>query len=347
MSETAGDGSATGDVASERDDSEGTDGSSAPGGGATSWLLLEGDRLAVASVVVGGVLLVFLLVLWRYGYGSTRPSSPVYFLFSSLLTGDLTLITVVLSINQLVLSRELGAPGTLQNRIEGSVEYREDVEETVETAVSPTAPTEFLRFLHEQVGEQADRLDERVDDVDGGSRSRLRSLAYALRDDVRIVNGTLDRQGEEGVFAVVAATIRTNHAEQLHEIGSIRAGDSSPADDAIDETLDRLESYLLQIDVARNYFKTVYVQKELAFLSRLLLYVGVPAVVASGGALVIYNAATSLGVLDPLLAAVTGVAFTLGFAPLAILFAFVLRLAWVAEKTATVTPFASNSDHSQ
>ncbi|WP_129116774.1 hypothetical protein [Halegenticoccus tardaugens] len=34
------------------------------------------------------------------------------------------------------------------------------------------------------------------------------------------------------------------------------------------------------------------------------------------------------------------VAVALGLAPLAVLFSFVLRLAWIAQQTATVAPFA-------
>lgn len=54
-----------------------------------------------------------------------------------------------------------------------------------------------------------------------------------------------------------------------------------------------------------------------------------------------YNTRVVGFVPDEVLLWVIVVAFTLGFAPLAILFSFVLRLAWVAQRTATVAPFAT------
>ncbi|MFC7080297.1 hypothetical protein [Halorussus caseinilyticus] len=171
-------------------------------------------------------------------------------------------------------------------------------------------------------------------------RERLGVLVSSLSDDVELVNRTLD--ADDGVFSVVAATIATNHASQLQEIAAVRDefGDSVSAE--VDDVLDALQTHLLQIDVARNYFKTVYVQKELAYLSRVLLYVGVPAIVVDGLALVFYNALGAVTVPALAVYAVVAVGVVVGFGPLAILFAFVLRLAWVAQRTATVAPFSSD-----
>ncbi|SIR98010.1 hypothetical protein SAMN05421858_4938 [Haladaptatus litoreus] len=74
------------------------------------WLLVTGNRLVVAAVFLSGILLL-LILLPSVSVLFAQPSSPMYFLFSALLGGNFTLISVVLSINQLVLSRELGATG--------------------------------------------------------------------------------------------------------------------------------------------------------------------------------------------------------------------------------------------
>lgn len=310
-----------------------------------NWLLLEGDRLVIASVVVFAPLALLLIIIGIFGTASLTSNSPVNFLFSSLLTGDLTLITVVLSINQLVLSRELGDPGTLQEQIQKAISYRGDVEETTETAVSPKSPSRFLRFLHENVGSKAQILDKTTANVDDEQvRHRLRSLAESLTQDVETVNQALDGEGNQ-VFAVVSSTLETNHTDQLQEIAQVQEKYANSLSDEQLEALERLSDYLLQIDVARNYFKTVYIQKEFAYLSRMLLYVGVPAVISSGATLILYNAANSVTVPLELVVTVVTVTFTIGFAPLAILFAFIILLAWIAQQTATVPPFASSSGY--
>lgn len=309
---------------------------------ATSWLLLKGKRSLVAGGVLVGVSGPLVAVLYAFGAAAVRPGSAMNLLLSSLLTGNLTLVTVVLSINQLVLTRELAEPGTLRERIERTRDYQHNVEETAGTGVSPKSPTSFLRFLHENVESETEALAEAsLNAADADVRRRLRDLVESLVADARTVNRTLDGEGSS-VYAVISATLTTNHADQLHEITEIRdEAESLPED--LSESLGTVESYLLQIDVARKYFRTVYVQKELAFLSRLLLYVGVPAVALVGLALVFYNAAGAVAISPTALFGVATVTFAIGFAPVAILFAFVLRLAWVAQRMTTVTPFASET----
>lgn len=333
--------------ASESDDSEPRE-ADAGTTRAKLWLLLEGKRSVVAGGVLVAILVPLVAVLYAFGSAAVRPGSPMNFLLSSLLTGNLTLITVVLSINQLVLTRELAEPGTLRERIERAREYQHNVEETAEAGVSPKSPTKFLRFLHENAEAETETLAEATLEVaDGDVRRRLRTLVESLAADARTVNRTLDGK-INSVYAVISATLTTNHADQLQEIAEIRdEAESLPED--LRESLGTVESYLLQIDVARKYFRTVYVQKELAFLSRLLLYVGVPAVVLVGLALVFYNAAgaVAVAVSPTVLFGAAMVAFAVGFAPVAILFAFVLRLAWVAQQMTTVTPFASETGYPQ
>ncbi|WP_101297742.1 hypothetical protein [Halegenticoccus soli] len=309
---------------------------------AASWFLLEGSRVAIAGGALFALLLAFSLVVGLSDTGRLRPTSSVFFLFSSLLTGDLTLITVVLSINQLVLSRELGEPGDLRGRVQETLDYRREVRDSAERSVPPTTPSRFLQFLHEEVGSLSESLRETVGAADDEElRGRVDSLAESIAADVRAVNRTLERD-ESSAFNAVSATLRTNHADQLREIELIEDefGASLPSDAV--GTLDRVTEALLQIDVAREYFKTVYVQKELAFLSRLLLYVGVPAVGSSVVVLALYSTANVGSLSTAAFDATVAVALTIGLAPLAVLFSFVLRLAWIAQRTATVAPFTAS-----
>ena len=318
-----------------------TYGQSRDRGTVMNWLLLDGNRLVIAGIIVLVSLLVVLGLLWSFGTASLRPDSPVYFLFSSLLTGDLTLLTVVLSINQLVLSRELGAPGSLQTRIDETLDYRSDVEAVAESAESPSSLPDFLRFLHENVVSRAQALDETAGELDDDRlQRRLRSLSESLREDARAVNQTLDREST-GAFGIISATVETSHSSQLHEIGRIRTERDDTVSGDLSDALGNLRGLLLQIDVARRYFRTVYVQKELAYLSRILLYVGVPAIIGSGITLILYNTAIATTVPTVLFLSIAVVAFTVGITPLAVLFPFILRLAWVAQRTTTIAPFIS------
>jgi hypothetical protein len=65
---------------------------------------------------------------------------------SSLISGNLTLITVVVSINQLLLSREMSSPGELESQIQNVIEYRKDVEDHAGD-IAPVKPLGFLELL--------------------------------------------------------------------------------------------------------------------------------------------------------------------------------------------------------
>lgn len=305
------------------------------------WFLLTGNRLSIAGGIVFVTVLVVLALLWVFGRATLQPDSPMYFLFSSMVTGDLTLLTVVLSINQLVLSRELGAPGKLQQRIEKAIDYRNSVEGVTETAVSPISLPDFMQFLHNTLASLAEQIDEDANRLtDNAIERQLQSLAQSLCQDAGSVNETLEQDSPD-VFTVMAAVIATNHATQLHTIAQIQADHRETLPDEMQDNLDSVSDVLRQIDVARRYFRTVYVQKELAYLSRILLYVGVPAIIGGSITLILYNTAIAAAVPTLLLQGTVVAAFTIGIAPLAVLFPFILRLAWVAQQTATIAPFTA------
>lgn len=91
------------------------------------WLLIDGNRWTI----VGGILtLIFgaFLLVYLVGLVPIRRPRPYFYLYGGLITGNLTLITVTISINQLVLSRELGSVSDRQRRLQGAVDYRREIE---------------------------------------------------------------------------------------------------------------------------------------------------------------------------------------------------------------------------
>ncbi|MDS0301063.1 hypothetical protein NDI76_20195 [Halogeometricum sp. S1BR25-6] len=308
------------------------------------WALVSGTRVSVAAALLLGVL-VLAVVTASVGLLSGTPSSPMYFLFSSIFGGNLTLVTVVLSINQLVLSRELGAPGELHQRIREAVEYRREAEETSGSSPSPVSPTGFLRFLHEAVDADARALRESlsVETTENEQlHTRVGSLVDDLSGDAESVRRTLNASSVD-IFAVIEATLGTNHASQLYEIAAIEAEFDGLTDEQ-ERLLDRIREQLLHIDTARKYFRTVYIEKELSYLSRILLYVGVPVEILTGGVLAVYGAVGSTPPPPEWMLPFVVVSLTAGFAPLAVLFAFVLRLSWVAQRNTSVAPFADAAE---
>ena len=75
---------------------------------------------------------------------ATANSSFLVRLFASLIGGNVTLITVVISINQLIISRQFSSPGELESDIRRVIAYRLAVADLIDTTISPIDRTPSL-----------------------------------------------------------------------------------------------------------------------------------------------------------------------------------------------------------
>lgn len=309
------------------------------------WFVLVGDRLVVAGLVTSAFALCVLALAVTGVFAVENPSHMIY-LFQVLVGGNLTLITIVLSINQLVLSREFNTPGELDARIENAIAYRDRVSATTHRDAVPVTPADFLLVLLDGTRESAQRLGG-VAEGSGNDRFREEAdaLVTQLRDHTDHANDVLENS-QDGVFSALAVVLRTNYSHQLREARRLRTAYEDELASESHEVLDELIESLKQMDIARQYFKSIYVQSELSRLSRILLYVGLPSV---GGALLTFlvyvggpGPVTTANYTLPLALA----AVTLGFAPLAVLFSFVVRIAMVAQHTVAITPFTTPTQES-
>ena len=294
------------------------------------WVLLDGDRLALAVGSSLALCLVFVTIelLSVFDTHTLQRTQPLFYLFSALIGGNITLITVVVSISQLLLGRELQPPGELREQIEDVIEYRREVEDATEGAIAPVDPSGFLRLLFENTRQQSQAVgglligarspEIRADEglvLEGDLQhtyERIDAVVSSLTehtDDVLRLLGHADTD----VFSVLSTTLTTNYANQINEIRQIRAshGDSLP--EAVMEGLDSLIDRLQEIDVARQYFKSIYLQQELAELSRMLLYAGIPAEITSVYALFAFTVPPGTTLLTRSPPVAIPVAVTIGF----------------------------------
>lgn len=306
------------------------------------WFVLVGDRLVVAGLLTA----VFTFLVWVLVAADVvrvHDTSDVIYLAQGLLAGNVTLVTIVLSINQLVLSRELRSPGELQEQIGDVIEYRTDVEETIGRSVVPPTPADFLTTVLHGTWTNAQRLGGVVSGselVSDRPKTEIDDLVATISDHTVHINDVLEAS-QESIFSTLAVTLQTNYSESLHEarrIQSVYEDELTPAAHAV---LEDLVESLRQIDVARQYFKTIYMQVELATLSRVLLYVGLPAIGSSLVMFLVYVGGPGSAVPPDYLTGLVLVVVSLGFTPLAVLFSFVLRISVIAQRTVAITPFTT------
>lgn len=312
---------------------------------AVDWVLFDGSRWAVAG---GSLLPIAALLGWMATAGLLvlDDTEPLLFLFSAIVGGNFTLLTVVLSVNQLVLSRQLEAPGEVRSRIEAVHDYRDEVESHTE-GIAPVLPPEFFLRVLEDARRQAQELGGLV-----AGRS-----SDALREDVdevvETVTGQIDRtrglygQSETGTVEILMAALETNYAMQIRDARRIKRRHGAELSEELRDWVDDLIDALEHVDVARQYLKTLYIQDELARFSRHLLYVGIPAMFVPICALAGFTTAPGIGSTSPFVPALVVASIVVGLLPLSVLFAFVLRVASVSQETIAITPFTMAQQESE
>lgn len=307
------------------------------------WVLLSGNRLHVT----GGLLAVILIsytALELVGFTAVQEFSALSTAFGALVSGNITLITVVLSINQLVLSRALGGVGALENNIQEVSEYRERVRRETGQEMTSEEPAAFLALLLRDIRTETTRVQSAVADGDQPLRADVEAVTDRLDDHVGHVLDLLDRPNT-GVFGAVAATLSTNYARELNALRQIQVRYEEQLSEQAAGTLDNITRRIKDVDIARQYFKAIYIQEELSYFSRLLLYVGVPAEFITVAALIAMSqSGSTLSGLPITLSTIAPVVVTVAFAPLAMLFSFVLRVATVAQNTVSPAQFMTPSD---
>ncbi|WP_148414469.1 hypothetical protein [Haloferax sp. KTX1] len=325
------------------------------------YLYLRADRRLVATIPLA---LLFVSIV---GFGVLDPNplaesvsskDPVETLGQGLLTAIVTGVTLVVTINQLVLSRELGPLGDQRDRMEGALEFRDDVAELLDAPVAPPEPSAFLRALASGIGNRARAVSDAVDaSTDGNSaeeadvsnddaQTRVSEFADEVAQNADGVAERLDGR-QFGTFEVLSAALDLNYSWKIYQARRLMESGGDELSDETQRALADLVDSLERFGPAREHIKTLYFRWELVDLSRAMFYTAIPALVASLCAVLFLDnpgsvPGVSLGVANLLwvVALITVVSLT----PFAVLGSYVLRIATVAKRTLSIGPFVLRSE---
>ncbi|WP_435177503.1 hypothetical protein [Halorussus sp. AFM4] len=327
----------------EADDS--TTGAGRTLAGLHEWVFLTGNRWVIAGGLLVGLLAVLAAIEYRVG-SSTQQLVPLFYMSSAIIGGNFTLITIVISISQLVISRQLSAPGELRAQIENTTSYREASLELVERDVPPATPAAFLEVLLRGVEDAVEALNGHTSEIASDDAvDAIDDVLSPLEDQIERSIRQIERQ-DTSILEALVVTLNTNYSEDIHQIWRLETTYHDHITPDAKDSLETLVTRLKQIDVARQYLKTVYIQEELSRLSRDLLYVGVPVIFAGLALMVTFVSTSAPALTSRQLSVITPVFAAVGAAPLALLFAYVLRLSVVSERTAAITPFTTPTQES-
>ncbi|MEY7850445.1 hypothetical protein AB7C87_14755 [Natrarchaeobius sp. A-rgal3] len=303
---------------------------------AREWVLVEADRLLVAAFVSIAVFVAFL-ILDEVGVISFLNDDSITRLAGGMIAGTFSLVTLVVSINQLILSREFAAAGESENQLEGVMSFREDAAETAGVPAAPASPTRLLELLTASIRDRAETLEDAVDGCDEELATPVKRYTADVQARADRVDETLER-ATFGTFRAVSAAIGYDDAWQLYVARHLRGryGDDLPAEgrEALEELIDALELF----GVAREHFKTTYLQRELTRFSQLTIYCGVPAILAAMLIGFLYADLGGPSISVDYLPLVVSALIAVVVSPLALLTSYILRTATVTRRTASVGP---------
>lgn len=322
------------------------------------WTLAAGLSLMVfaALVVSSSVAPVPMRVV-------IETADATWWVFSSMVTAIITTVALVVSLNQLVLSQELGELGEQRERMAAARTFRSELEPLIDRAVAPPDPASFLGAILDAIQSQSTALGEclemgAIDEpVDRGftpegeplergewdeapAHEEIDAFATEVAENARSVGDALE-SAQFGTFDVVFATLDFEYSWWIYETRRLLAVHEATLDERTVDVLEDLLDVLVRFGPAREHVKTLYFQWELVNLSRSMLLASIPALLVALWMLLSVDptglTGTTFGV-DHLVWLVAG-AVVITLSPFFILLSYVLRIATVAKRTLAVGPF--------
>ncbi|GAB3668331.1 hypothetical protein [Halopiger thermotolerans] len=308
------------------------------------WVIVEGNRVLVA-VLVSAAVFVLLLALHAVGIVSFNNPNSVTRVASGMIAGTFSLVTLVVSVNQLILSQEFTGAGMARERLEGVAEFRRAVADAAAVPASPATPTRILELLVASIRHDADAFADAVESHDGDREVARVVTQYA--NDVRKRTERIDEKldnPDPGSFNAISAAINYDEAWHLYIATYLRGeyGDvlSPAAAEHLEELIDALELF----GVAREQFKTTYLQRELTRFSQLTIYCGAPSIVAAIVIGLLYaditGASVNVAIMPYIVIGLTVVVLS----PLSLLVSYILRTATITRRTASTGPMIHQKD---
>ncbi|GAA0683046.1 hypothetical protein ACFQDG_00460 [Natronoarchaeum mannanilyticum] len=317
------------------------------------WVLLTGSRLLVSLVILLVIGLVFVTTAVLGLATVTTPSRVMWYL-NGTVNGLLTLVPIAVGVNQIVLTHEFGSIQDLYQRRTDVTEFRERVEQYTEDPVTSShasdlfatllaAVSDTAAGLHRECADSSGQADERpIEGLDEHLTEEIDSISHSIHEEATRMNDELTG-GDPNMLRTLLIVLEYDDSRDFDEVRRLRH-EVSDTDEDVAEQLQRIEELLSEIDAARQYLKTVVVERQLAQLSRLLIYTGLFSVTVA--LLGIFTYRDIAGVTAPyaLLVVAAGLLVVTTLLPLAILSAYILRVATIARQTAAFGPFVPESE---
>ncbi len=297
------------------------------------WVLLEADRLAVTGALLTVVFLTFMGVatVWTFEMQVVlTETETVQTILNTFLSGMILLVSIVVSINSIILSHDITSIEKQDEQIRGTVNFRQDLGELSEYGESPSDPSSFLRAMSRVINERAQALTAELDGVEKELAEEIREHATTVAEAAERLGQVDQTSGAE--FAVLWKGIDFGYGPFIERSRSLGAAQSTSG--SFEDLIEALELFA----IGKEYFKTLYYTREVSRLSQTLLVVALPAILFNASTILAINGEVfpDLWILGlPPLQTFVAVSFTVSIAPYLVLTSYMLRLSAVSRLTSS------------
>jgi len=309
------------------------------------WVLLDADRRAVTGSLLTITFAATLGVsyLWTIEMQQLlTETDSVQTVLTQLLSGIILLVSIVVSINSIVLTYDITSLTAQKDRVEGTTDFRRAVGKLVGEERSPTTPERFLEQVVAAMRERTRTLEDSLSDEDPDEFVEdVESFADLVEDAVGSLHAPAEQVGGAD-FGTLWVALNANFGELTDELETIRLRHADHIEDVHEQRFDGLLEGVELFETGREYFKTLYYTREISAFSRTLLVISLPAVLVTAWTILALDAGSVPRVwlfgLPPLQVFLAST-FTVSLAPYLTLTAYVLRTATVARHTTSSGPF--------
>jgi hypothetical protein len=305
-------------------------------------LLLRTNRAVVTAAFAAFIFVVFMLysvLLSPSLIAESQIGDTVETIFSTMISVLVTGTTLVVTINQLVLSQENGPLGDQRQRMSDALDFRTYTQDLLGTVV-PADPSTFLKELVRETERRSEVLDRIVAGSDDELEAQVTEFVDSIHGNAQEVEDELSG-ASFGTFEVLLAALNFNYSWKIYQLDRMTSEFDDVLTDDQRRAMDDLNTALAMFGPAREHIKTLYFQWALVDLSQYILYVAVPALAVAGGMLGFVGSETFGGAMFlgvPVLTWVVGAAFTVTLLPFLLFTSYILRIATVAKRTLAIGP---------
>jgi len=307
------------------------------------WVLLEGSRYAVTVVMLALVFstIVTTGIVWTFEMQRLlTETSTVQTVLNTFMSGIILLVSIVVSINAIALSHDITSVGTQEERVEGVVEFRREVGQETQQGWRPTDPNSFLEGISPVIREHTEMLLDEVEGTSGEFAQDVHEYVDRITDDLEEFDDIEDDGAE---FGVLWRALEFEYGTYIDRARLLEDVHGSEMSESFEEQLADLVNAFELFATGREYFKTMYYSEEVSRLSRALLVVSLPAILATASAILAIDAGLLPSIwvfgLPPLQIFVATI-ITISLIPFTVLTSYMLRLTTVAIRSVTGGPFS-------